>query len=52
MLRDVPYTGRYRAALDGSVRRGLRISRADVAHAILRALDTRETARHVLSVAH
>src|SRR2546430_3220479 len=50
-LTDAPYTGRYRTALDGSVRRGYQIARADVAHAILRAVDAPELVGHVLGVA-
>ena len=51
-LTDKPGTGRYRTRLDGPVRRGLTIARADVAHAILRAVDDPTTIRHWLGVAN
>jgi putative NADH-flavin reductase len=51
-LTDKPGTGRYRTALDGTVRRGVTIARADVAHAILRAIADPGTIRHVVGVAN
>ncbi|MDX3234688.1 SDR family oxidoreductase [Streptomyces sp. ME03-5709C] len=38
MLTDGPHTGAYRSAIDHNVRGALRVSRADVAHCILRCL--------------
>lgn len=51
-LTDAPYTGRYRMAVDGAVGRGYRIARADVAHAILHAVQTPDLIGHVVNVAH
>ena len=51
-LTDGPYTGRYRTALDHGLPRGFQICRADVAHAILSAIDDPGTIGHVLGVAH
>jgi putative NADH-flavin reductase len=51
-LVDTPYTGRYRTAVDVSVRRAFSIARADVAHAILAALGDPATVRHMLSIAY
>jgi putative NADH-flavin reductase len=45
-------TGRYRTAVDRSVRRGWSVARADVADAILRALADPATAHHWLGVAN
>jgi putative NADH-flavin reductase len=51
-LVDTSLTGRYRTAVDKSVRRGLKISRADVAHAILGVLGDEDAVGHVVSVAY
>ncbi len=51
-LTDKAGTGRYRTALDAGLRRGLTIARADVAHAILRAVDDPATVGHVVAVAN
>jgi hypothetical protein len=45
-------TGDYRTALDRNVRGGLSISRADVAHLMLRVLDEPETVGHTVGAAH
>jgi hypothetical protein len=49
---DGPATGRWRTAYGQSVRRGYRISRADAAAAMLRALDQPRTVGASLAVAH
>ncbi len=51
-LTDGPARGRYRTALDRNIRRGFLISRADLADAILRALDDSRTAGHTIGVAY
>jgi putative NADH-flavin reductase len=45
-------TGHYRTALDQNIRHGLTISRADLAHAMLAALNQPQTIRHTLGVAY
>ena len=50
-LTDGPLTGTYRVANGHNLRRGLSISRADVAHFMLRALGQPETIRQVIGVA-
>jgi hypothetical protein len=49
---DKPLTGRYRTALGANVARGLSISRADVAHLMLTALDQPATVRQAVGVAY
>lgn len=49
-LTDGPTRGTYRTAVDRNV--GIRISRGDVAHAILAALADPATVRHVLGVGY
>jgi putative NADH-flavin reductase len=51
-LTSKPLTGRYRTALGRNVRRGLFISRADVAHCMLAVLGQPETARQTLGLAY
>lgn len=51
-LTDTPMTGRYRTALERNVRRGIRISRADVAHFILNALERPVTVGKAIAVAY
>jgi putative NADH-flavin reductase len=51
-LTDRPLTGRYRTALDRNLRGGVRIGRADVAHAMLALLDRPRTIGHSVSVAY
>ncbi|MGY4643983.1 NAD(P)-dependent oxidoreductase [Cellulomonas sp. URHB0016] len=51
-LTDRAPTGDYRTALDRNVRGGLSISRADVAHLMLRVLDQPETVGHTVGAAH
>jgi uncharacterized protein YbjT (DUF2867 family) len=51
-LVDKPLTGRYRTALGANVARGLSISRADVAHLMLTALDQPATVRQAVGVAY
>src|SRR5439155_3753464 len=51
-LTDGPLTGRYRTAVGQNLRGGWRISRADVAHLMLRALDRPETVKQVLGIAY
>jgi putative NADH-flavin reductase len=50
-LTDKPVTGKYRTAQDQNVRRGLVVSRADVAHLMLRVLEQPETIKHTIGVA-
>ncbi|GAA2824074.1 NAD(P)H-binding protein [Kitasatospora paracochleata] len=49
-LTDRPVTGDYRTALDRNVRGGTTVSRADVAHLMLRVLDRPETVGHTVGV--
>ena len=51
-LTDGPVTGAYRTAEDRNLRRGVLISRADVAHLMLRVLDRPETIGHAIGIAH
>jgi uncharacterized protein YbjT (DUF2867 family) len=51
-LVDKPLSGAYRTIVDGNVPRGYSISRADVAHAMLAALDDPATAGHALGIAY
>jgi len=51
-LTDKPLTGRYRTVLGGNVPRGLSISRADVAHAMLAALDDPATIGQAFGIAY
>jgi putative NADH-flavin reductase len=51
-LTDGPVTGAYRTAYGQNLRRGLLISRADVAHFMLRALRQPETSEQVVGIAH
>ena len=51
-LTDKPATGTYRTADGQNLRRGLFISRADVAHYMLRALQQPETIRQTIGIAN
>ncbi len=51
-LTNKPLTGTYRTAYGQSVRRALSISRADVAHLMLRVLEQPETIRQAIGVAY
>ena len=51
-LTGKPLTGHYRTAYGQNIKRGLFISRADVAHLMLAALDDPETAKQIISVAY
>jgi putative NADH-flavin reductase len=51
-LTGKPVTGTYRMAYGHNVRRGLFISRADVAHCMLRVLDQPETFRQTVGLAN
>jgi putative NADH-flavin reductase len=51
-LNDRPLTGRYRTADGQNLRGGWLISRADVAHLVLRSLEQPETINHVLGIAN
>jgi putative NADH-flavin reductase len=51
-LVDRPVTGRYRTAYGQNVRRGLSISRADVAHLMLRTLEDPASVGHTVGVAY
>ena len=51
-LTDKPVTGTYRTAYGQNVRRGIFVSRADVAHYILHALDQPETFQRTVGIAN
>jgi putative NADH-flavin reductase len=51
-LTDKPATGRYRTAYGQNLRRGVFVSRADVAHYMLSALDNAETFRQTVGIAN
>jgi uncharacterized protein YbjT (DUF2867 family) len=51
-LTNSGLTGRYRTALERNVRRGIRLSRADVAHFMLRALTEPSTIGHAIAAAY
>lgn len=51
-LTDKPLTGRYRTAYGQNLRRGLLVSRADVAQLMLRVLDQPEAVRQTIGVAN
>jgi putative NADH-flavin reductase len=51
-LTDRPLTGAYRTAPGRNLRRGLFVSRADVAHLMLRVLDQPETIRQAIGIAN
>ena len=51
-LNNKPLTGRYRTSVGGNVPRGYAISRADVAHAMLAALDDPATVRQAVGIAY
>ncbi|MFP3466569.1 NAD(P)-dependent oxidoreductase [Leifsonia sp. SIMBA_070] len=50
-LTDGPATGRYRTRIGGAVPRGFRVSRADLAAAMLECLDRPETIRTAVGIA-
>jgi putative NADH-flavin reductase len=50
-LTDKPLTGRYRTAYGQNIRRGVFVSRADVAHYMLSVLDNPETFRQTVGIA-
>ncbi len=50
-LTDRSVTGTYRTAYGQNIRRGVFVSRADVAHYMLRALDQPETFRRTVGIA-
>ena len=51
-LTDKPVTGSYRTAYGQNLRRGLFISRADVAHLMLRVLRQPETVKQAIGIAY
>jgi putative NADH-flavin reductase len=51
-LTDKPLTGIYRTAFGQNLRSGLLISRADVAHLMLRVLEEPETIKEVVGIAY
>jgi putative NADH-flavin reductase len=51
-LTDKPVTGAYRTASERNLRRGWFISRADVAHCMLQALDRPDTIGHAIGIAN
>ena len=50
-LTSKPVTGRYRTAYGQNIRRGVLVSRADVAHYMLSALDQPETFHRTVGIA-
>ena len=51
-LTDKPATGTYRTAYGQNLRRGLLVSRADVAHLMLRVLEQPETIKQAIGIAN
>lgn len=51
-LTNKPLTGTYRTAIGHNVRRGMSISRADLAHLMLHVIDRPETIRQTVSAAY
>jgi putative NADH-flavin reductase len=51
-LTNKPPTGNYRTAFGQNLRRGLRISRADVAHLMLRVIEQPETIKEAIGIAY
>jgi putative NADH-flavin reductase len=51
-LNDKPLTGTYRTAYGQNIRGGFSVSRADVAHHMLRVLDQPETIKKGMGIAH
>ena len=51
-LTDKPLTGTYRTASGRNLRRGIFISRADVAHLMLRVLAQPETIKQTIGIAN
>lgn len=51
-LTDKPLTGAYRTAYGQNLRRGLLVSRADVAHLMLGALEQPETIKQIIGIAN
>jgi putative NADH-flavin reductase len=51
-LSDKPLTGTYRTAYGQNLRRGIFVSRADVAHLMLRVLEQLETIKQTIGVAN
>ena len=51
-LTDKPLTATYRTARGQNVRRGLSISRADVAHCMLRAVGQPDTIKQTIGLAY
>jgi uncharacterized protein YbjT (DUF2867 family) len=51
-LTSKPVTGRYRTAYGQNIRRGVFVSRADVAHYMLSILDQPETLRRTVGIAN
>jgi len=51
-LTNKPLTGTYRTAYGQNLRRGLFVSRADVAHLLLRVLERPETIKEVIGIAY
>jgi uncharacterized protein YbjT (DUF2867 family) len=50
-LTDKPLTGRYRTAFGQNIRGGWSVSRADVAHLMLRVLEQPETIKQPIGIA-
>jgi len=51
-LTDKPVTGRYRTAYGQNIRRGVFVSRADVAHYMLSVPDQAETFHQTVGIAN
>jgi putative NADH-flavin reductase len=50
-LTDKPFTGHYRTAHGQNIRGGWSVSRADVAHLMLRVLEQPETIKQTIGIA-
>jgi uncharacterized protein YbjT (DUF2867 family) len=51
-LTDKPLTGAYRTAYGQNLRRGIFVSRADVAHLMLRVLEQPQTIKQAIGIAN
>jgi hypothetical protein len=51
-LTDKPHTGKYRTAIDRTVRRGYTISRADVADLLLRSVEDPATVKAAVAIGY
>jgi putative NADH-flavin reductase len=52
MLTNGPLTGQYRTAVGEAIKRGARISRADLADFVLRCIEDKSTSGHAVAIAY